>query len=442
MSFTTVTPLGKPLPPILLHQTQKQPPAAFFEAWRQQPEFINEIDGHFATVLVDDDGTYHLLRDPLGVHKLFFAFDPERGFAWSPLLHALREAGYPPRTIWSLPSACCARFNPSQRRWSLQRYREWDYGAWSGESATTITGRIRARLDRVFAQLAAALGDIPVWVTLSGGLDSTGIAAMARRFFSKVEGVTFALDLDRRHVAAGEDLHYARLAADHLSIPLREIHVDGDTMAEQLNNALIHGQDWRDFNVHCALVNACIGAHGDLPPGSVLLTGDTMNELVADYSPVPFAGQTFYPLPRLKPGRLRRFLVSGLDSGDREVGVFHHFDLTAIQPYALCADAYTALPDAWLANDDAKSALVRQVMGDLIPAAIYARPKVRAQVGNDQQQGGTLAAMVARGINGDHLKERFAAQLNCAPAFLDSFLRAGIYRSPLGPDQIWADPSA
>lgn len=439
MNYQAVPPRGKCLKPLLMGPDGLFDSAAFFENWAENPALIDRIDGHFALVAIDDDFTFHMLRDPLGVNKLFFAWSSQQGFSWSPLLKDLFRLGYHQNQVWSLPSACYARFKPSEKLWRLQRYRALPYGTWEGLPTETIVERIRARLRGVFSDLAQRLGDVPISVTLSGGLDSSTIAAMARQYFSDVEGVTFALDLDREHVQPGEDLHYARLAAEHIDMPLKEVHVNSEQMVNQLTTALVHGQDWRDFNVHCALVNACLGAHGELD-GRILLTGDTMNELVADYKPVDYAGQTFYPLPRLKPARLRRFLVSGLDSGDREVGVFHHFDLATIQPYALCADAYTALPDSWLADDNIKAQLVRQVMGDAIPHAIYARPKVRAQVGNDQQAGGTLAAMVAQGLTGAQLKQKFAGILDCDEAFLDQFLRAGIYRSPLHFDHIAADP--
>src|SRR6185437_14973927 len=128
---------------------------------------------------------------------------------------------------------------------------------------------------------------------------------------------------------------------------------------------------------HCALVNARIAEHlaetrasggADRP---VILTGDTMNELMADYVPVTFRGTEFYSLPKLAADKLRRFLVSGLDSGDREVGIFSHFGMDVIQPYAMLADVYASLPAAHVQNADAKQRLVREVMGDKIPAEVY-----------------------------------------------------------------------
>ena len=161
-----------------------------------------------------------------------------------------------------------------------------------------------------------------------------------------------------------------------------------------------------------------------------MLTGDGMNELLADYTPVEHAGRTFYRLPRMAPGRLRPHLVAGLDAGDREVGLFARHGIDVIQPYALCAAAYAALPDAFIATPGAKQRFVRALMGERVPAPIYARPKVRAQVGSASCVGGTLAVLAGAGIDAEHLAQRFAARIGLDPALLGSRIRAGRYRYP------------
>jgi hypothetical protein len=153
-----------------------------------------------------------------------------------------------------------------------------------------------------------------------------------------------------------------------------------------------------------------------------------MNELMADYAPVTFRGKEFYSLPRLPADRLRRFLVSGLDSGDREVGVFTHFGIDVIQPYAMLADAYASLQPAHVQDADAKQRLVRKVMGDRIPAEIYARPKVRAQIGGSKSVGGTLRALDDAGLTGDCLRRRFLALFDCGEDARDRLIQAGFYR--------------
>lgn len=401
-------------------------------------EVLSAASGHFAFHTRVGDGCHLLTRDPLGVNKLFFAIDDDGEVHSSNYLVHLARVGHRLSDIWSVPSGHVLAIDTSRRSLSLQKFSTIRFGDDMQEalSIDDYAAEIRSQLDQTFERLREVVGQRPVYVTLSGGLDSSTIAAMAAQWLDDVRAVTFCMDSGSGDSPASEDLTHARLVADFIGVPLEVVTATTDEIEDLLDVALIYGQDWRDFNVHCALVNATIGrAIGD-PNGSngnartVVLTGDTMNELMADYSPVQYRGNEYYRLPRLDPGRLRRFLVSGLDSGDREVGVFAHYGLDTIQPYAIFANAYTSLPAEYVQNSDAKQRLVEKVMGERIPAEIYSRPKVRAQVGGSEEIGGTLAALVDRGLNGERLQERFVELLGCETSELRRLIHAGFYRFP------------
>jgi len=296
--------------------------------------------------------------------------------------------------------------------------------------------RIRTALTRVFRAIARTAGGRRIYVSLSGGLDSTTIAVLTRQLIGEFTAVTFSVAGADGERTASEDYRYAERVAAHLGVPFEPVMLGAAEVLDLVDTALVYGQDWRDFNVHCALVNAAIGrAIGDLhkksgsPLPPLLLTGDVMNELVADYSVVAYKGREFYRLPRLAPGRLRRLLVSGLDAGDREVGVFTHFGVDVVQPYALCADVYAALPPGLFETPHAKQQLVRAVMGDRIPRMVYDRPKARAQTGGAREVGGTLAILIEHGIDQRALEARFATLYDLEENRLGEFIRAGHYRS-------------
>ncbi|MDB4963604.1 MAG: hypothetical protein JWP01_3603 [Myxococcales bacterium] len=384
-------------------------------------------------------GSEHVLvRDPLGVNKLFFAIDARGDVVSSSFWIDLVRGQHPASTIWSVPSGRVLRVDPTRRSFELTKYAALGYNedAISEPGADDAT-RIRRALDETFTRLRPAVAGRPLYVTVSGGLDSTTIAALARRHLGEFTAVTFAIhDGEDGPSRPTEDLRYASRVAAELGVPLQVVHATADELVSLIDVALCYGQDWRDFNVHCALVNAAIGRaiaahaqqHGQARP--VLLTGDAMNELVADYSPVTYRGTDYYPLPRMPAGQLRRFLVQGLDAGDREIGVFAHYGLDAIQPYALCAGAYTALPSGCLERAEAKQRLVRQVMGDAIPSYVYERPKVRAQIGGAGEVRGTLAALVDRGIDATWLERRFCELFDLELPQLRRAVRAGLYRFP------------
>lgn len=398
---------------------------------------VDRLFGQFALHTEDMHGAHLLLRDALGVNKLFYAIDPEGQVHSSNFLIDLVRRGIDARRIWSVPSGHRIRIVPAERRfslekWSTLRFNEEDVSG-SEMEIEAVAARIRDSLGETFRRIADVVRGRPLFVTLSGGLDSTTIATLAREWIGEFVAVTFAVDGPGGSSTEGGDLFYAEKVAKELGVKLQVIAVSSDDLATLLDPVLVYGQDWRDFNVHCGLVNAAIGraigagSVGDARP--VLLTGDTMNELVSDYSPVEYGGATYYDLPNISPGRLRRFLVGGLDSGDREIGIFAHYGLDTIQPYALSADAYVDIPASWLDRPGAKQDLVKRVMGTKVPSFIYQRPKVRAQVGSSKEVGGTMAALLSRGITAESLKERFRSLFSLDAHTLASMIRSGFYRS-------------
>lgn len=393
---------------------------------------VGERWGHFG--LHAQDGQRHrLARDPMGVHKLFYAVGDD-AVRTSNFLIELLEAGFPLEQISSVPSGHAVELDVDAGKASLKAHATLPYGAADDDlddAGLEATGaEIRQRLDHVIAALARALDGRLVYVTLSGGLDSSGIAALARRALPGLRAITFSVDDGSGELS--EDAQAAERVAEALGLPLTIARCSPDDVRALVDDVLIYGQDFRDFNVHCALVNAALGAAihdatSDDDGRPVVLTGDTMNELMADYEPVEYGGRAHYKLPRLPPGRVRKFLVQGLDSGDREVGVFAHYGVDCVQPYALCPDAYTALPGRVVEHDRAKQRLVRAVMGDRVPSLVYERKKVRAQVGG-QKVGGTLAALLDAGLDQAALTRRFGHLFGLTEAQVGQLLFSGRYR--------------
>jgi len=300
----------------------------------------------------------------------------------------------------------------------------------------SYVGRIQARLHSVFENIRRWSANRRIYVSLSGGLDSTGIAVLAREYLEEFTAVAFAVrDGSHDHRTLSEDLITARRVAEELGVRFQAVLVSREQVLESIDVALMYGQDWREFNVHCALVNAAIGrairddcAFLPLTAPPLLLTGDVMNEVTADYAPVQYKGVQYYSLPRLSAGQLRRVLVAGLDSGDREVGIMKYFGVDTIQPYALCADLYAALPASLLVKAHAKQDLARKVFGGRIPDYVYARLKTRAQEGSPGRATGTLAVCIDGGIDSEWLKRRFGELYGIEPAQLQRFIRGGYYR--------------
>ena len=63
-----------------------------------------------------------------------------------------------------------------------------------------------------------------------------------------------------------------------------------------------------------------------------------------------------------------------------------------------------------------------------MPEFVHQRPKVRAPVGNEDGTGGTLGALLGRGIDQQFLSKRFAALSDMHTKELPNLIRGGFYR--------------
>jgi asparagine synthetase B (glutamine-hydrolysing) len=355
-----------------------------------------------------------VVRDPLGINKLFWCRDGE-----APVVAArpklLTDAGFALGDIRAVPRG------------------EGVPGPLPGDGPErrieTAAREIRESLDAYLAALAAAYPAAQPYVCLSGGLDSSGIATLVRDHFDNAVAVSFDL---ARTSEASEDREAAARVAAELDMPLLTTTVDDEELLSHLDTVLAEGIDWREFNVHAALVNAVLAAaiadQGD--PEPMVFTGDLANEFLVDYQAETYRGDTYYALPRLPLGTLRAELVRGLDTCHREVGVFAAWDLPLVQPYAVAVDSYLGLPEAFLEVADHKNRLCELIFGRALPSFVLSRPKARAQLGGKDGSGGVLGACVDAGVDQEMLKARWAKLHGAGDVReLDRFMRAGRYRS-------------
>jgi asparagine synthetase B (glutamine-hydrolysing) len=392
------------------------------------------LQGRFACVS-GSDGDVTLARDRLGLNKLFLAVHESGTVVAANYLCDLVGHGVPFEAIHSVPAGYVVRIVPREDRVEVFRYGDPSDRAGSGPaSVDDVASGIRVELEVWFARLARQFGDRRICICLSGGLDSGLIAALARKYFSHLTAYTYSFRGPGN--AVSEDAMSAERLARALQIPFRLVPAAEDDLHAAVDAALCYGQDWRDFNVHCAIVNEIVArairrdaekAGGTAP---IVLTGDLANEFLADYEPVPYEGKEYYRLPRVKPFDLRRILICGLDSGDREVGVFNRHGLDVVQFYGFIVNQYHRLPRAFIGRKKSKQALARKIAGDLLPGFLFNRPKVRAQMGDSTAHTGILPLLIQRGHGADWLRRAFCRLLKIErTAFLDRFIRGGRYRS-------------
>jgi asparagine synthetase B (glutamine-hydrolysing) len=393
------------------------------------------LHGRFAFAGGRPDEGLTLVRDRLGLNKLFLAIRDSGHVLVANYLLDLVERDVPFESIYSVPAGHVLHLDPGHERASLSPWIDARRGRDVQQAEPEVVARdIRAELELWFSRLAAQFGRRKVCVCLSGGLDSGIIAALAKKYFPGVAAYTYAFT--ETGGATSEDAIYAERLAEYLRIPLRQVAASADEVVGAVDDALRYGQDWRDFNVHCAIVNEILARairrdaeREESGTPWLVLTGDLANELLADYTPVPYGGREFYKLPGLGPADLRLTLIRGLDAGDREVGIFARHGLDVLQPYGLMVDQYLRLPGSFIAAERSKQALARGIAGDLLPDFLFDRVKVRAQIGSSTQPVGILPLLIGRGNDAGWLRAAFCRLFEIEDtAALDRFIRAGRYR--------------
>lgn len=265
-------------------------------------------------------------------------------------------------------------------------------------------------------------------ICLSGGLDSTIIAHYAKKIFSDCLAITIVFDY-KYGSNSFPDYNQSKLIAKNLKIKHMIIKEKRKNIQKHLKKILYSSQDWRDYNVHCAVLNYFIAKNlkkNRKLKKRLILTGDFMNEFFADYSVEKFKGQEFYVTPDLPKKTMQRFYTQALESSSREVGVFNFFNLQIFQPYNCLKDFYFKLSNKTLSKKNIKY----KINADFINKSTYKlvnKNKIRAQIG-DITSGGILGYFIDKNLFQDKIKKLFKLFFNLGNSWQDNFISLGKYK--------------
>ncbi len=187
-------------------------------------DFLEELNGIFAFALYDEERDEFLIaRDPIGVIPLYIGYDSDGTLYCASELKALE--GFCERYEPFLPG----HYYSSRERKMVRWYkREWTrYDAVKDNPASVFELR-EALEEAVRRQL---MSDVPYGVLLSGGLDSSVISAIAKRFAARrveTDGQKEAWWPQLHSFAIGlrgaPDLAKAREVADYIGTVHHEIN--------------------------------------------------------------------------------------------------------------------------------------------------------------------------------------------------------------------------
>jgi asparagine synthase (glutamine-hydrolysing) len=245
------------------------------------PTALDELEGMFAFLVAADDGRFIAARDAVGIKPLYWARRDERvrfaseiaAFApeWLPHVEA-----FPPGCHWT-PDGGLERFAsavPVTGDGAPAARAVWSDAPEPPDEALTATREILVASVR-----RQMMGDVPVGVFLSGGLDSAIVAAIAVRHLEQ-QGerlMTFAVGTE-----GSADLLAARVVARHLGSDHHERVYDSREAAAALP-AVVRAIEHFDPRLVRSAVPNFLLAEMTAEHVKVVLTGEGADELFAGY---------------------------------------------------------------------------------------------------------------------------------------------------------------
>jgi len=244
-------------------------------------DFVGGLDGVFAFVLADETtGEFIAARDPIGVVPLYWGWGRDGSIWFASEMKALRDVcprfeQFPPGHVYS--------------RGQLKRYYDpvWRE-AEDLPSERPSAEKLRETFDR--AVVKRLMSDVPFGVLLSGGLDSSLVAASVSRHASlRVEDHlespawgprvhSFCIGLE-----GAPDLEHARSVAEFLGTAHHELNYTLQEGLDALSDVIYHIETF-DVTTIRASVPMCLMARKIKAMGiKMVFTGEGADEIFGGY---------------------------------------------------------------------------------------------------------------------------------------------------------------
>jgi asparagine synthase (glutamine-hydrolysing) len=202
--------------------------------------FLEDISGIFAFALYDEEtDSYLIARDPIGVIPLYMGWDAKGTFYVASELKALE--GYCNRIESFPPGHYLYSKDGKLTKWYNRDWMEYDNVKKSTLGIQDLQDALEAAVRR---QL---MTDVPYGVLLSGGLDSSIVSAIAKKYASKrveTNGTQQAWWPQLHSFAVGlegsPDLIAAQKVADHIGTVHHEVHFTIQEGLDAVRDVIYH----------------------------------------------------------------------------------------------------------------------------------------------------------------------------------------------------------
>jgi len=308
-------------------------------------------DGHYALA---GGSTLTLKRDLLGVAPLYYGRNAEGTLCFASEVKGLLEVT---RDVHELPPGYTFDGLRLEAYTRLERLPEME------ESPERIAAELRRRLE---ASVEKQAGSAPVGAWLSGGLDSSALAAFARRHFHPFHTFTAGLP-------GAPDVANAQIAADYICSEHHVIKVQLEDLLNVLPEVIYHLESFDAWLVRSSILNYLVArlSAGYVP---AVFSGEGGDELFAGYeylktlNPECLVDELIDLTTRLHNTALQR-----VDRCASAHGIVAH--TAFLDPDVV--DYAMRIPAAYKLYQGVEKWILRQAVKDLLPELIVNRPKAK-----------------------------------------------------------------
>jgi len=245
--------------------------------------FLNELEGMFAFVLWDaDKGEWLVGRDPIGIIPLYFGHDEHGNLYFASELKALTPVcadarEFPPGHYWhSADAEPTQYYHPSWR----------DYSVVAGHGADRAA--LRSALEA--SVKSHMMSDVPYGVLLSGGLDSSLVAAIAKKYAArrveedeKTEAWWPQLHSFAVGLKESPDLKAAREVAAHIGTVHHEFHFTVQEGIDALSDVIYHLETYDVTTIRASTPMYLMARRIRAMGIKMVLSGEGSDELFGGY---------------------------------------------------------------------------------------------------------------------------------------------------------------
>lgn len=246
-------------------------------------DFLNQLEGMFAFVLWDDAKNHWLVaRDPIGIIPLYYGHDAHGNLYFASELKALAPVckdarEFPPGHYW-------ARGDAEPTRYYRPDWREF--------AAVHQGSSDRAALRAAFESAVKShmMSDVPYGVLLSGGLDSSLVAAIAKKYAArrveedeKTEAWWPQLHSFAVGLRESPDLKAAREVAAHIGTVHHEFHFTVQEGIDALSDVVYHLETYDVTTIRASTPMYLMARRIRAMGIKMVLSGEGSDELFGGY---------------------------------------------------------------------------------------------------------------------------------------------------------------